>query len=224
MLYLRDAAGNHAETRTGACIYCGDATNFHAWEFRTRLRIAGKTGDHYIEAMSKVCDGLRRDAFVAAQEVGFDNLCEIVDGRPCGIDTLIQHLCEEWFFPRLNTSPKNYSDSTVVPEIQNGVNMEQYVSRRQRRCWTLLTQMDPVIHLSEGHRSDMLLDLSGLTRDERVMVQASISNERDFDRVAEALIVQHPRIHLRESERRGKGKGKDGSSREPHFRRKLRVF
>ena len=91
---------------------------------------------------------------------------------------------------------------------QNGGSMKQYVSRR-RRCWTLLTQMDPVIHLSEGHQTDMLLDLSGLTREERVMVQASVSNERDFDRVAEALIIQHPRIHLRESQRRAKGKGKD---------------
>ena len=33
----------------------------------------------------------------------------------------------------------------------------------------------------------MLLDLSGLTREERVVVQASINNERDFDRVADAL-------------------------------------
>ena len=62
--------------------------------------------------------------------------------------------------------------------------------------------MDPVIHLSEGYRSDMLLDLSGLTREDRVMVLASISNERDIDRVAEAPIIQHPRIHLRENQRR----------------------
>ena len=48
----------------------------------------------------------------------------------------------------------------------------------------------------------MLLDLSGLTREERVMVQASINNECDFDRFAEALIIQHPRIHIRASERR----------------------
>ena len=73
VLYLRDAAGNQAETRTGARIYYGDAASFHEWGFRTRLRIAGKTGDEYIEALSKVCDGLHRDAFVAAQEVGFDN-------------------------------------------------------------------------------------------------------------------------------------------------------
>ena len=42
--------------------------------------------------VSKVCDGLRGDAFVAAQQVVFDNLCEIVDGKPRGIDTLIQQM------------------------------------------------------------------------------------------------------------------------------------
>ena len=79
VLYLRDAAGNHAQTLSGACLYYGDAASFHNWEFRYRLRIAGKTGDQYIEAMSEVCHGLRGDAFIAAQEVGFDNHCEIVD-------------------------------------------------------------------------------------------------------------------------------------------------
>ena len=73
--------------------------------------------------------------------------------------------------------------------------------------------MDPVIHFSEGHRSGMLLDLSGLTPEERVMVQASIGNDRDFDRVADALNIQHPRIHLRESQRRTMGKSKDGFKR-----------
>ena len=94
----RDAAGNHAETCTGAYIYYGGAASFHGCEFRTRLRTAGKNGGHCIEAMSKVCDGLRGDAFVAAQEVGFDNLCEIVDGRPRGIDTLILYFRGMFFF------------------------------------------------------------------------------------------------------------------------------
>ena len=92
VLYLHDAAGKHAETRPSAYIYYGDAASFHRWEFRTRLCIGGITGDQYIEAMSKVCDGLRGVAFVAAQEVGFDNLCEIVDGTPRGIDMLINHV------------------------------------------------------------------------------------------------------------------------------------
>ena len=42
------------------------------------------------KAVSKVVDGLRGDASVAAQEVGFDSLRETVDGRPRGIDTLIR--------------------------------------------------------------------------------------------------------------------------------------
>ena len=45
------------------------------------------------------------------------------------------------------------------------------------------------------------------------MVQASINNERDFDRIAEDPIIQHPRIHLREIQKRSKGKGKDGFKR-----------
>ena len=215
VLYLRDAAGNHAETRTGAKIYYGDAASCHELEIRTRLRIAGKSGDQYIEEMSKVGDGLRGDALVAAQEVGFDDLCEIVDGRPCGIDTLINHM-RGMVFPLTEHESKEllrqYGRPRGPLSRQNGESMKQHVSRR-RRCWTLLTRMDPVIHLSEGHRSDMPLDLSGLTREERVMVQASISNERDFDRAAEALIIQHPRIHLRESLRRAKGTGKDGFKR-----------
>ena len=66
-LYVETEDGNHAETSPGANIYNGDAASFHDWEFRTRLRIAGKTGDQYIEAMPKVCEGLRGDAFAAAQ-------------------------------------------------------------------------------------------------------------------------------------------------------------
>ena len=56
---LRDAARNLAQTRSCAYIYYGDAASFHEWKFHTRLRIAGKHCDQYIEAMSKVVDGPR---------------------------------------------------------------------------------------------------------------------------------------------------------------------
>ena len=45
----------------------------------------------------------------------------------------------------------------------------------------------------------MLLDLAGIDKDQRIMVQASIANARDYEKVADALVVQDPRIHLRES-------------------------
>ena len=45
----------------------------------------------------------------------------------------------------------------------------------------------------------MLLDSAGLDMHERTMIQAGIGNARDFDKIAEALVVQHPRAHVKNS-------------------------
>ena len=105
-----------------------------------------------------VTDWAATQSPAAAQEVGFDNLCEIMDGRPCGIDTLINHM-RGMVFPLTEHESKELFRQYCRlggPLRQNEESMKQHVSRR-RHCWTPLTQMDPVIHLSEGHRSDMLL-------------------------------------------------------------------
>ena len=52
LLYLRNAAGNHAETCSGAYICYGDAASFHEWEFCARLRIAGKNSDQHAKYTS----------------------------------------------------------------------------------------------------------------------------------------------------------------------------
>ena len=60
----------------------------------------------------------------------------------------------------------------------------------------------------------MFLDLAGLDKQQKLMIQSSIGNVRDFEKVADALVLQHPRIHLSEAKQRqvktgpGKGKGK----------------
>eukprot|EP00973_Karenia_brevis_P068445 9520216-Karenia_brevis.AAC.1 len=69
----------------------------------------------------------------------------------------------------------------------------------------------------------MLLDMVGLDKQEKIMIQESIGNERDFQKVAEALVVQHPIIHVRESRKRlgeresGKGAGKSGIKKGDKF-------
>ena len=92
ILCSRDVAENRPETRTDAYINYGDAGSFHEWKFRTRLHIVGRKGYQYTEAMSKVCARLRGDAIIAAYEAGFENLREIIDGRPYGIEALINHM------------------------------------------------------------------------------------------------------------------------------------
>ena len=95
--------------------------------------------------------------------------------------------------------------------------MHQYISRR-RRCWRVLKELDPEIDLSEGHQAELLLDLAGLDRGERIMIQASIGNVRVFSKVSEVLIVQHLRRHLKETKSnkkcvpsKGNSKGKNRS-------------
>ena len=76
VLYSR-GGGNTEVTKSGSYIYHGDASQYHQWEFRTRLRVkaAGNEEGRYAEAMSKVVDGLRGDAFIVAKEVGLESLC-----------------------------------------------------------------------------------------------------------------------------------------------------
>ena len=66
--------------------------------------------------------------------------------------------------------------------------------------------MDPVIHVSERHQSEMLQGQSGYAREKHAEELASVNNERDFDKVADAPVIQHPHVHFRESWKRPKDK------------------
>ena len=209
-------------TKSGSYVYHGDPGKFHEWEFRTRLRCkaAESDADKYAETISKVVEGLQGDAFTVAKEVGYQSLWhigsagdEFEEATPSGMDALIEAMRAS-VFPLTTHEAKElfrqYTKPSGALSRQNGESMQQYVSRR-RRCWKLLKELDQEIVLSEGHRADMLLDLAGLDRTERTMIQASIGNARDFEKVADALVVQHPRIHLKNTPMlKVKGRGKPG--------------
>ena len=183
---------SYLETKQGAYIYHGDAGSFHEWEFRTRLRMQGVKDDQYAEHMSKVVDGLRGDAFVIATQVGLEQLWKppVVSADedmsvPGGVDVLVQAM-KSSVFPLTTHEAKELFRQYCKPNgslaRQAGESMHQFVSRR-RRCWTLLKELDNEIELSEGHRADMLLDLAGLDKPERTMIQASIANARVFEKL-----------------------------------------
>ena len=136
-------------------------------------------------------DGLRGDAFVTAQELGLQELwrgpqeeavaAEADDGEEAemlettmvsGIDKLIKAM-RAMVFPYTTHEAKElfrqYCRTSGALSRQNGESMMQYISRR-KRCWNLLTELDKEIVLSEGHRADMLLDLAGLDKHEKIMI------------------------------------------------------
>ena len=150
---------------------------------------------------------------MVAKELGLDKIWHPGDvDEPAGVDVLVKAI-KLHVFPQTAYEAKELLRQFCKPSgslsRQNGESMNGYCSRR-RRCWKLLTELDKEIVLSEGHRADLLLDLAGLDKNERTMVQASIGNSREFDKIAEALVVQHPRIHLTKS---GKGSYGSGNSR-----------
>ena len=284
VLFTRGGEG-HQVTKSGSYIYWGDAAHFHEWVFRTELRAraAGVDPVKYAEVMSRIVDGLRGEAFIAAKDIGVDRLWqpggeadqedwyeesehtefveeageepaveEAADGvqatpdpgkgkggkgksklkgkgysgtttppvttlaKP-GVQVLIEAIRRQ-VFPMTTHEAKELFRQYCRPKgplsRQNGESMQQFISRR-RRCWNLLIELDPEMNLSEGHRADMLLDLAGLEKSERTMIQASIGNARDFDKIAEALVVQHPRIHTKTTGGKGKSSPKFGKGGVP---------
>ena len=123
-LYKHNETGNHTETRAGSM-----NGNF-ALDDALLVKLVTNT--------SKQCQKSVTDCVAAqsvAAQVGLDNLCEIIDGRPSGIDTLIsqremvfpftEHVSEELF--------RQYCRPGGPLSSQNEESLKQYVSRR-RRC------------------------------------------------------------------------------------------
>ncbi len=82
VLFTRGNDAHVQITKSGSYIYDGKASDYHEWEFRTRLRMkaAGNDERFYAEAMSKVVGGLRGEAFIIAKETGLENLWETGEG------------------------------------------------------------------------------------------------------------------------------------------------
>ena len=84
---------------------------------------------------------------------------------------------------------------------QPGEAMHLFVARR-RVAWQRIRELDDKVMLSNEMRADMLLETANISVAQQQMVISSINNDRDYDKVAEALIFQHPTIDKMETPRR----------------------
>ena len=173
-----------------------------------------KRGKAYIDEVSKVVDGLQGDAFTTAQDLGLEELWKgptdkgkEEDGEfipektfTSGIDKLITAM-RAMVFPHSTQEAKvmfrHYCTTSGTLSRQYGESMKQYVARR-KRCWNLICELDKEGEMSEGCRADMLLRHSRLSKRERATIQASIQNGHDFQKMADALMLLYPRIHVTE--------------------------
>eukprot|EP00971_Amphidinium_carterae_P352490 6492618-Amphidinium_carterae.1 len=220
----------HEETKSGVFVYSGQPSLFHEFSFRAKAKYYGTKTDDRILVGPRLLEGLRGEAFLIARDFGVENLA--------AADGVLHFLTfmEDRLFPFRETEAKElyYQGSKVGGPLARapGESMQSYITRR-RRWYDTLTSLDPKTDISENIRADLLLSLSGLDKTERLMVMTSVNNKFQFDLIAEALVRQHPKLHLRErvvkpmysSGKNGKGKGKqqskskkgDGKSGAKHF-------
>ena len=58
-------------------------------------------------------------------------------------------------------------------------------------------QLDPRISLSDSLRAELLVELSGLSRDQQLMIKACAAGSHDFETYAKIMTEHHGLIHLR---------------------------
>ena len=64
------------------------------------------------------------------------------------------------------------------------------------------------MRVSETILAEQLLSNAGISEDQRLMARTMLQGNMSFNRVAEELLAQHPRVHERERRQKFKGIGK----------------
>ena len=202
----------YRETRSGVFLFDGQPSLYHEWEFRTLARHHAAKEEDRKGLGCKILEGLTGDAYLTAYDLGIETL-----SKADGTLTLVEAM-KKAVFPHMADEAKElYRHGQKTDGLlarQGGESMTAYVSRR-RRWYISLQALDKNIAISENIRADLLLELSGLDRDKQLLINTSVGNVSDFEKIAEALVKQHPRIHHKERRQlkprtfgRGKGRGR----------------
>ena len=157
------------------------------------------------EMVHRVLEGLRDEAFELARDIGIESLTE-----PGGLRAFITQM-RNVVFPRAAEEARELFRAGQCHGVlarQGGESMLSYVSRR-RRWWKLLKSLDSSIELSEPMRVELLLELSGLSRQESLVIKACTSNSKSFEAIAATLVEHYSGVHLKEGRSLGGGTFQD---------------
>ena len=153
--------------------------------------------------VNKIVEGLRGDAFLLARDLGLETLA-----RPGGLERLIE-VIRNHVFPRALEESKELfraGQKHGGPLSRQPTESMLSYTQRRRRWWTLLVELDPTMMISEAFRTELLLEMSGMSRQEILVVKACRKND-DFEGTARVLVDNYSGIHLREGSRSWTGRG-----------------
>eukprot|EP00435_Cladocopium_sp_Y103_P050664 s1856_g15.t1 len=171
----------------------------------------------YVELVTKIMEGLRGDAFLLAKDMGLSALMDV--GPPTGLELRVERIKELVFPLRSHEARELFR----IGQLANGPLSRQssetilsFIGRR-KRWWIQLKELDPEMTISTQMRAELLLETSGLSRQEQLMVKTACPKP-SFEGYCEVLLEHHGKIHLRDSrnlappskpfQQKGAGKGK----------------
>ena len=141
-----------------------------------------------METVLRVLEGLRGDAIQKAKDLGVAAL-----SAKGGLERLVEEI-KVMVFPlgTLEAQALFRSGQAVHGPLsrQPTESIVSYIGRR-RRWWNLMQQLDPRIQLSDSLRAELLLELSGLTKDQPLMIKACAGKANGFEDFAKVLIEHH---------------------------------
>ena len=146
------------------------------------------------ECVSKILEGLRGDAFSIARDIGLNRFLQ-----PDGIDHLIEQIRQQAFPLQSEEASELFRQGQLLSgplAKQTGEPMLSYIARR-KRWWSTLCELDPDIRLSEAMRANLLVELSGLSRQEQLMVKTA-ARSQTTDEFARVLVQHHSVVHMKE--------------------------
>ena len=139
-----------------------------------------------------------------ARDLGLETL-----SRPGGLAQLIETIRNHVFPRALEEGKELFRAGQQIGgplSRQPSESMLSYV-QRHRRWWNVLTELDPSMAVSESFRIELMLELSGVSRQEILVVKACRA-DGSFESTACVLIDHYSGIHLREGSRSWTGKVK----------------
>ena len=119
-----------------------------------------------------------------ARDVGLDALTSEE-----GLEDLLQKM-KAFVFPRANEEAKELFRAGQKHggplSRQSGESMLSYTNRR-KRWWSVLQELDSTMMLSDSLRAELLLELSGLSRQE-ILVTKACANPKNFEGYCKVLV------------------------------------
>ena len=124
------------------------------------------------------------DAFAIARDVGLGQLT-----APGGLEHVITQI-KARVFPRAQEEAKELfraGQRIGGPLARQSLEPTLSCTQRRRRWWLTLIELDPSMQLSDSLRMELMLALSGLSRQEGLVVRACATS-KDFEGVAKVLV------------------------------------